>query len=102
MGLNIRVSARVNEKLQTKHSVTVDEIREAFANIEGQFLIDDREDNKTDPQTNWFIAETDKGRCLKVYFIAEKDEKGRSCITIKTAYEANITERRIYERKGLN
>jgi hypothetical protein len=42
----------------------------------------------------WFIAETDYGRKLKVVFMQKPD----GCVLIKTAYEANKKELRIYAK----
>jgi len=85
------VTTQTTKKLQEKHGVTLDEIRQCFASRTGKYLIDAREDHKTDPPTMWFVAETDYGRLLKVVFI----QKGAD-IVIKTAYPANIEEIRIY------
>ncbi len=49
---------------------------------DGHFLIDDTEEHKTDPETNWFIAETNYGRLLRVYFVRRGDD-----IYLKTALE---------------
>lgn len=58
-------------------------------------LEDTREDHQTDPPTLWFVGNTNNSRRLKVVFIHFKDE-GR--IQIKTCYEANAEELRIYEK----
>lgn len=62
-------SLRIDNKLDAKHGVSLDEIDQCFENKCGFFLVDDREDHKTDPATLWFVAETNKGRLLKVIFI---------------------------------
>lgn len=90
------ISPRVREKLAEKSPpVAEDEILECFANREGKFLIDEREEHATDPPTRWFVGQTDFGRVLKVVFI-HKDET----VVIKTAYDANAVERHIYETYG--
>jgi hypothetical protein len=43
------------------------------------------------PPTEWFIAETDTGRRLKVVFMEYPDR-----IVIKSAYEPSIEEESIY------
>jgi len=93
MGLHI--SPRVKEKLKIKHCVSEKEIIECFSARSGKYLVDIREEHRTDPPTMWFVAETDMGRLLKVVFIEVDGE-----IHIKTAYEANEKERRIYEKYG--
>ena len=57
-------------------------------------LEDTRENNKTQPPTRWFIAETDHGRLLKVVFVRRDD----GYIYLKTAYEPNEVEVNIYEK----
>lgn len=60
---------------------------QCFANWDTSYapMIDDREEHATDPPTRWFVAETDRGRRLKVIFVWYED--GR--IHLKSAYEAN-------------
>lgn len=88
-------SQKIVEKLKTKHDVALDEVDQCFDNKCGYNLIDDREDHQTDPPTLWFIAETNKGRLLKVIFVY-KDRK----YYLKSAYEPNQTEIEIYENEG--
>lgn len=83
--MNILVSKRVQEKLNTKHGgITPQEIRECFANRSGNYRIDSREEHLTNPLTRWFIAETNRGRKLKICFIPFPDH-----LAIKTAFEPN-------------
>lgn len=91
----IIVTTRIDEKLDSKHAVTVEEVDQCFDNKCGVNLIDDREDNRTDPPTLWFIAETNRGRLLKIVYVY-RDGK----IFLKTAYEPNETEIAIYETEG--
>lgn len=60
------ISPKVRQKLIDKHSVTQPEIEQCFANREGNFLLDEREEHQSDPPTKWFIAQTDYGRKLKI------------------------------------
>lgn len=92
MGLQISVGVR--NKLASKHGVSEEEIIQCFANREGCFLEDIREHHKTDPPTQWFIAETDFGRLLKVIFI----DRGDGDIVIRSAFEPGPEERRIYRK----
>lgn len=91
--LALILSAAVRAKLKVKHCVEEREVVEAFANRDNGFLIDTREDHQTNPPTEWFIAETDRGRKLKVCFMLRDGD-----IYIKTAYEANPTEIGIYNK----
>jgi len=95
--VNIYISERIKQKLLEKHGVRPDEIRHCFENRDGRFLEDKRESHKTDPPTQWFIAETNQRRLLKVAFINQAVIKGYR-IDIRTAYEPNKTEIDIYER----
>lgn len=91
----LKVSTLVQQKLRDKHGVTLEQIKECFANREKGFLIDCREEHKTDPQTLWFISETDYGVKIKVVFMCIDND-----IVIKTAYRPNNTELRIYENNA--
>lgn len=93
----LKISSSVREKLDGKSPpVTKREIIEGFANRNGILLEDTREDNRTDPPTQWFIARTDLGRLLKIVFI----QKGKNVI-IKTAYDPNAKEQSIFNKYGL-
>ncbi|MBK2124967.1 hypothetical protein [Fangia hongkongensis] len=85
-------TAKIKDKLWNKHKVTISEVHQCFINREGCTLIDDREQNKTIPPTQWFLAETDAGRLLKIVFIEFESD-----IVLKTSYEPNSKEREIYK-----
>jgi len=89
------ISERVVQKLAEKHGVNKSEIVECFTNRESNFLTDMREDHQTNPPTMWFVAQTDFGRKLKVAFIQDANTGE---VIIKTAYEANAEEQRIYDK----
>ncbi|MDN3392830.1 MULTISPECIES: ADP-ribosyl-(dinitrogen reductase) hydrolase [Pseudoalteromonas] len=97
--MGLQISTSVRHKLATKHSVTESEIIECFSSREvgSKYLMDDRADHKSNPPTLWFIGTTDAGRCLKVVFIAFQDTGD---VVIKTAYEANSAEIKIYNEKA--
>lgn len=97
--MNLKFSDRIRSKLSTRHGVSEDEILQCFANREGLALKDTREKHKTDPESQWFVAETDAGRLLKVVFMFHSSNK---CIEIKTAYNANQDEIRIYDKFAKN
>lgn len=92
MAEKLIISPAVFAKLQAKNPpVSTQEIKECFATRTGQYLIDTREKNQTNPFTRWFISETYYGRKLKVVFVPRK-----SGIYIKTAYDPNPKELEIY------
>lgn len=91
----IRLSASVQTKLNDKHGgVTLEEIKECFANRDGEYLYDTRPEHLTSPITRWFISETNKGRKLKICFLHTGGDT-----FIKTAFEPNQTEIKLYEDK---
>jgi hypothetical protein len=101
----IVISPRVRAKLEQKHCVSDDEIRQCFANLDGDFLRDPREQHDTDPPTHWFISETNRRRILKVVFVARRVEGAdgapdRTDVHIKTAYEPDGTEIALYQKLG--
>lgn len=95
--MNIQFSPAVKEKLRVKHNVTEKEVFECFANREGNYLMDTREIHKTTPPTLWFIALTNKGKILKICFIPP--HQGHPA-QLKSAFEPNEIERKIYASKG--
>ena len=58
-------------------------------------FVDDREKNKTNPPTVWFIGATFEGRLLKVVIIPYP-KKGIAIL--RTAYEPSDLELEIYEK----
>lgn len=91
------VSPKVVDKLRLKHRVEVHEVEECWLNREGPSLEDLRPQHKTVPTTRWFIAETDRGRRLLVAYIPPVPPQSRA--TLKTAYEPNAMEERIYAER---
>lgn len=91
--MTLKYSSAVKQKLAEKHGVSLEEVQQCFANREGGLLEDTREDHKTDPPSQWFIAETDYGRRLKVVFILKNGG-----ILLKTAYGPNQKEDAIYRK----
>ncbi|WP_300050302.1 ADP-ribosyl-(dinitrogen reductase) hydrolase [Malikia sp.] len=84
------------DKLTVRHNVTRREVEQCFENREGGLLEDTREQHRTNPPTQWFLACTNSGRLLKVIFVFENGK-----YMLKSAYEPNDTEKYIYERHGL-
>lgn len=90
---NLTISAETLEKLKVSHKVLRDEVAQCFANRSKGLLIDNRVSNATNPPTLWFLAPTNKGRILKIVYI-QRDQ----IIHLRTAYEPNEDEIRIYDR----
>lgn len=91
----ILITQSIKDKLKDKHGVCEAEIHQCFQNKVGIYLIDDREDNRTDPCTLWFIAETNRSRLLKVVFMFIDGN-----IHIKSAFEPNNGDIKTYEQDG--
>lgn len=92
--LNVVASLRVQQKLRTKHQISISEVCECLQNRSGGFLEDTRLEHQTVPPTLWFIAQSDTGRVIKVVLV----ELPNSVYEIKTAYEPNAEEVRIYAK----
>ncbi|MBI5333237.1 MAG: ADP-ribosyl-(dinitrogen reductase) hydrolase [Burkholderiales bacterium] len=92
---NLRISDAIAVKLRDKHGVERREVENCFANREGRLLLDTRARHRTHPPTLWFIAKTNSGRLLKIVYIQE----GRM-VTVKSAFEPNEVELRLYARFG--
>ena len=92
---NLIVTDAIKSKLKTKHKVELQEVEQCFYNKDGRLLTDNRDLHKTHPPTLWFIAQTNKGRTLKVAYI----QIGMG-IHLKTAYEPNEDEKHIYRLHG--
>lgn len=96
--MKLIISTAVREKLANKTPpVSEYEIVQCFANRAGKDLIDTRAEHLTNPLTRWFIAETDFGRELKVAYMPTTQG-----IVIKSAYDPNATEKRIYKKIALS
>lgn len=89
----IVISPKILDKLERKNPpVTEKEIEQCFENRQGGLLQDTREEHATDPPTQWFVAETNHRRCLKVIFVLHGEN-----IHIKSAYDASDEIQRIYK-----
>lgn len=91
----IIISSAILEKLRDKHSVERREVEQCFENKIGTFLVDDREDHRTEPETLWFIAPTNTNRLLKVAFMFIDGN-----IHIKSAFDPYPNEVEIYDELG--
>lgn len=92
---NLIVTDAIKTKLKARHKVELREVEQCFDNKLGRLLTDTRALHKTNPPTLWFIAETNKGRALKIVYIQIEME-----IHLKTAYEPNEEEKKIYRLHG--
>lgn len=90
--MKLKISITVQEKLANKTPpVTESEIIQCFANRDRTYAIDVRAQHRTNPITQWFIAETDFGRELKVAFMATTE-----AIVIKSAYDPSDEAKQMY------
>ncbi|MBA0186274.1 ADP-ribosyl-(dinitrogen reductase) hydrolase [Pectobacterium versatile] len=87
------ISEEVEDKLRNRHQVSSKEVEECLQNITGSLLFDRRDEHKTTPPTRWFIAETNQRRELKVCIMMIGTD-----IHIKSAFEPNEEEKRIYKK----
>jgi len=90
--LSLVISKKIEVKHRTKQPA---EVEECFYNRTKGSLIDNRENHKTKPPTEWFIAKTDNERLLKVIFVLENGK-----IYIKSCFDTDSASIRIYERKA--
>ncbi|HJV72722.1 MAG TPA: ADP-ribosyl-(dinitrogen reductase) hydrolase [Noviherbaspirillum sp.] len=93
--MKIRISQKIQEKIDSRN-ISQLELWQCFHNIEGDYLEDTRAEHLTDPITQWFVAETDKGRLLKIMFVSRDDG-----VELKSAYEASDEICRIYRKYGM-
>ena len=89
---NLRISPAILEKLEKKHSVRRREVEQCFENKCGLYLVDDREDHKSDPPTLWFVAPTSQGRKLKIIFIYRDGQ-----VHLRSAFDASPSVQRLYD-----
>jgi hypothetical protein len=92
--LDYIISETTAQKLLEKHHVFEDEVIECFQTRSKKPLIDNREEHRTHPPTEWFIAETYAGRRLKVVYIQLSSTK---CV-IRTTYPPSDLEEEMYEQ----
>ena len=94
--MKLKISPAVLQKLEERHNVAVSEIIECFANRTGNYLLDNREEHRSAPPTQWFVSETDYAVKLKIMFIQHSD----GTVEIKSAYTPSQTVLDIYNRKA--
>ena len=91
---NLIIAPDIRDKLLDKHQVKEGEVHECFFNVDGPYVEDTEEEHRTDPPTEWFVAQTDRGRWLKVVFVFRDGN-----IFLKSAFDANPKSMGIYSSK---
>lgn len=91
----ILINENTLDKLLSKHGVTRREVEQCFDNLCGTYLLENREEHRSEPPTLWFIAPTNHDRLLKIVFIFIDGN-----IRIKSAFPPNSDEICIYEKIG--
>lgn len=98
--MTLHISLKVRAKLaQADHNVTEEEIVQCFANRYRGFCSDSRPIHKAPLPTQWFVAETDYGRRLKIVFMHDIPSNR---MDIKSAYSATAEVTRIYEKYSIS
>jgi hypothetical protein len=90
---NLIISLDIEAKLLNKHQLRRVDVERAFLNRDGNYLQDTRAQHLTNPITEWFISENDRGQRIKIVFVALDGQ-----LHLRTAYLANPEEIRIYEK----
>lgn len=94
--MTLNISLKIRAKLaQPDHNVTEEEILQCFANRYRGFCTDIRPEHQAPLPTQWFVAETDYGRSLKIVFLHDVTN---ARMDIKSAYPATVEVIRIYEK----
>ena len=91
--MRIVISQKIGLKLAQRHQVTESDIIECFSNRESAFVEDIREEHRTDPATQWFISENDRGVRLKIMFVFSDGK-----VFIKSAYKPTQACERLYNK----
>lgn len=88
---NLVISPAIEEKITLKHRITRQDVEQCFINRARSYLLDNGLDHQTEPPTEWFISENDRGILIKVVFIFDD-----GLVYLKSAFPPNSTEIRIY------
>lgn len=90
---NLITSQLVLEHIWIKHQIKRVDVEECFLNhVDGKYIEDTRQNNKTNPPTYWFIAENHQSILLKVVCVFKDGN-----VYLKTAYPPNEVELCIYK-----
>lgn len=76
------ISDVVKEKLITKHNLNPDVVMSLWNSYIGVTILDTREQHRTIPPTEWFLARDANGLIIKLAFILDTD----GIAFLKTAY----------------
>jgi uncharacterized DUF497 family protein len=88
---NLLISRAIERKLALKHGISREDVEQCFNNRVRTYLMDNRLEHHTEPPTEWFISENDKGVLIKIVFVFDN-----GAIYLKSAFLPNSTEIRIY------
>ena len=88
---NLVISPAIEGQLILKHQLSRKDVEQCFINRARSYLIDDRLQHQTEPPTEWFISENDRGILIKVVFILDD-----GLIYLKSAFPPNSIEICIY------
>lgn len=87
------ISDQIRDKIFIKHRVSEREIKQCFRYRLGDNLIDNREEHRTDPPTEWFLGKTSAGQVLVIFFINKDGD-----LHIKTAFSPTEERIEVYRR----
>lgn len=88
---NLIISPDTEEKLIKKHGLRRLDVEQCFRNRDRSYILETRQEHKTEPPTEWFIAENDSGMLIKVVCIFDD-----GLIHLKSAFFPNDEEISIY------
>ena len=94
---NLIISPDTEEKLIKKHGLRRIDVEQCFRNREHSYLLETRPEHKTEPLSEWFISENDRGVLIKVVCIFIE-----GMIHLKSAFPPNDEEISIYNTMSEN
>jgi hypothetical protein len=93
---NLIISPEIEQKIAHKHDLRRPDVEQCFRNRIRSYLIDTRLEHLTEPPTEWFISENDRGELIKVVCIFEN-----GLVFLKTAFTPNEIEISIYNAMSI-
>jgi hypothetical protein len=66
---NLIISPEIQRRLGLKHGISRSDVEQCFLNRARSYLLDNWLDHLTEPQTEWFISENNRGILIKVVFV---------------------------------
>lgn len=88
---NLIISPDTEEKLIKKHGLRRVDVEQCFRNRQRSYLLETRPEHKTEPLSEWFIAENDSGKLIKIVCIFID-----GMVYLKSAFTPNEDEISIY------